>query len=1106
MALAVIRPCPPAFQGGAFIFTNTTTSRQGEQGTSARGALALAAALVLAALVLVAGFIAPAFAQAVPQGVPQDVSQAEQLLPPADNETEIADPEDADPKDAAAQSEPDAPAHVLNGDKQAVPVVVVDPAQPQVDLTSVVVTLRADREALLPDGTALVLSDDEVPFARVWKVIALQNNTDETQQRIVSIDRSAVWGAGIAPVRSGLSQLGAWRAASDASQDLAPQPIVNSARARAGEMRYLLTLPPDTTASFAIPFGSAAETPVQMWRADTLAAADAGRAAFSGLVIGALAIAFAFFAAQWAGQATSLTRAGTSAGSGVGSGAGSGALRLAALLTSAALAYELSAQGFFAAAFGWSAAWDARLGGVLLALATAAAAHVLAAERIRALSPDRERLARLAGWVALAAGLLVLVAPSVGLPFARLVAFAVALGGLAALTAGRGGDDDAQVPTPAAGELRAGWALLAITALLAALSSQGFMPRSPAVDMILHALAILGVLVVAYALAGPVAVSVARTAARRSLALGRGATGIAPAREQHLPDETAIRAEQRNALALAGASEAVWDLDVASGTLYVDPSLEAHLGLVPGSLCGRLETWMARVDRDDRRMVSQVLDENVALGNATFSLDMRLAHADPAQGSRWLELKATCFAGDDGSARRCVGTVGDITQRREEQAGLVRETLHDPLTGLANRPLFTDRLNRACRRARGTHERIALVLADLDRFKTVNESLGHAAADTVLAALAQRLSALIAPEDTLARIDGDTFALLIAGWSDDTGPADIAELVREAIAQPLEVSGREIFPTVSVGFTLREPHHESGEALLGEADIALRLAKRQGDTVQQYHPDMRPAADELATESGLRRALERGEIHLAYQPIMELATGRLAGFEALIRWHHPTRGIISPDDFVPLAERTGMIVPLGSFVLDRAAEDLAVWQRDFPQTPPLFSSVNVSSRQLLDDLPGKVAAVLERCALAPGSLRLEVTESLVMDDPHHAERILSALRDTGVKLALDDFGTGYSSLSYLQQFPFDVVKIDKSFVQRIGDAAVSTPAGGDGAIVRSVLSLASELELDVVAEGIEDDAARAQLQALGCTYGQGYLFGQPMEASAAHDFIARAID
>lgn len=1020
---------------------------------------------------------------------------------PTSPDTAATDPAPAPPQDAIESLADDFP----DAAPRSLPVVVIDPEQPHVDITPVVLHLPADREAAFPGPIPLVLSDEEVEFARVWSVFALQNALDEPQQRIIAINRSALWSSGIAPVRSGLTELGAWRVMP--IETVTPTLILSGSQAGPAQARYLVTLPPASTISFAIPVGASAATPLHIWQPQELAASDAAQAAFSGLILGVLAIAFAFFAAQW-GQQLSAQFKGARTGA---TTPAYGAIKLATLLTGGALLYELSAQGFLAAAFGWSAGWDARMAGVTLALATGAAAHVLAAERIRALSADRERLARLAGWVALGAALLALALPSVGLPFVRLMAFAVALGGVAALTAGTSdGDSGAPRITPAAGELRAGWALMAIAAVLAALATQGFLPRSPAVEMIIHALAVLGIMIVAYTLAGPATMGAVRTAARRSMALGQSTNSAADRRaaslaigrdaDPELPDINAIRAEQRNALALAGSSEAVWDLDVTSGTLYVDPSLEAHLGLVPGSLCGRLETWMARVDRDDRRNVSQVLDENVERGNATFTLEMRLTHADPAQGSRWLELCATCFAGENGAARRCIGTVKDITQRREEQAGLVRETLHDPLTGLANRPLFTDRLHRACLRAQGSHERIALVLADLDRFKSINESLGHAAADTVLSALAQRLKALIAPEDTLARIDGDTFAMLVAGWSDETGPAEIAQLVRETVSQPLEVSGREIFPTASVGFTIREPHHDSGEVLLGEADLALRLAKRQGNAVQPFHPNMRSADDELATESGLRRALERGEIHLVYQPIVALASGRLAGFEALIRWQHPERGLISPDEFVPLAERTGLIIDLGAFVLDRAAHDLALWQKDFPQDPPLFSSVNVSSRQLLDDLPGAVSMLLGKTEVPPSSLRLEVTESLVMDDPDQAAEILAALKQTGVKLALDDFGTGYSSLSYLQRFPFDVVKIDKSFVQAMG-----TDADQD-AIVRSVLTLAEDLKLDVVAEGIEDDAARASLQALGCTYGQGFLYGQPMEAGDAHDFIARHTD
>ena len=990
---------------------------------------------------------------------------------------------------AAQEAEP---AAVPGAPETEVHAVILDPAQPQVNLTPAVIRLRADRETVLNGGIALVLEDAETDWARTWLVFALANTEDAVQTRIVSLDRDALWAAGVAPVRSGLTRLGGWRVIPDDAR--VPDAARLHIRARPGDARFRVTIAAGETVTFAIPVGTARALPVGLWQPEALAASDAGRAVFSGMLVGAIAIAFAFFAAQWAG----------------GSVSGSGSARLAAQLAGAALIYELVAQGVLAAAFGWTAAWDARLGGAALGLAAGVAAHVLATERIRALSPDREQLARLTGWIALPAAALALVWPSVGIPFVRLMAFAVALGGVAALSASgvaaRAGAGNGRLrrASPAALELRAGWALLAVSAILAAVIASGMLPPGALTPLAAHALGVLGVLVVAYALAGESRRGIAGSEPRVAIAVPARATAAQP-------DPAGLRAEQRHALALAGAGESVWDLDVAAGTLYVDPALEAHLGLVPGALCGRLETWMARVHRDDRRHVSEVLDDAVTRGNATLTLAMRVVNA--GQGARWLELKATAFKGADGTARRIAGTIADITERQETESSLLRESLHDRLTGVANRALFLDRLDRAIRAATAAEEgpgRVALVLADLDRFKTVNESLGHAGADKVLVAIARRLEALMAPEDTLARIDGDTFAFLIAGWTDETGPREIAGLVRDAISQPLEIGGREIFPTTSIGFAVREARHETGHDLLGEADIALRRAKQTGDTIQRYDAAMRPVRDDLATESELRRALERGEIKLAYQPIVALGSLRLAGFEALIRWQHPRHGEIAPDDFVPLAERTGLIVELGAFVLARAAEDLSFWQREFPMNPPIFASVNISSRQLLEDLPREVAGVLGAAELAPGSFRLEVTESLVMADPDSAAAIMNQLKECGVRLALDDFGTGYSSLSHLERFPFDVVKIDKSFIAGLagsfsGNGGSSTGGSESGAIVRSVLSLAQDLGLDVVAEGIEDEETAAHLATLGCGYGQGYFFGQPMEAGAAQDVIAREV-
>ncbi len=968
----------------------------------------------------------------------------EQLLPPDEQAAPEGGPPPADTEDSP------------------ISVVRLDPAQPLVDLTSVLARVSASEEVSIGTDTPLVLSGDEAETARAWLLFALSNPLDVPQSRIVAIERGAMWHAGIAPVRSGLTELGGWRT-SPASAPL-PQPVALAPRTEPASARFTITVPAKRTVTYAIPFGSVSPTPVYLWKADALAASDTGRAAFAGLVVGALAIAFAFFAARYAG-ARSEDRA---------------PVGLAALLTGAALLYELVAQGVLAAATGWNPAWDARMAGATLALATGAAAHVLAAERIRALPPERERLARMAGWAAVGAALLALVLPGMGLPFVRMMAFAVALGGVAALAG-----VSLRESGPAAAELRAGWGLIAAAAFIAALTAAGIMPRSQLLELIAHALASLGVVTAAYALAGAPAEA------------PRARQPVAPAapRPRARPDAAALRTDQRNALAIAAAGQAVWDLDVPSGTLYVDPSIEAHLGFVPGALCGRLETWLGRVHRDDRRDVSQVLDENVERGNGSFSLVMRLHHAD--EGTRRLELKASCFAGGDGTARRVIGTITEVGERRTETEGRTRESLHDPLTGLANRALFLDRLDRACRASGAGHMRVALILADLDRFKLVNESLGHATADTVLQAIARRLEALMAPEDTLARIDGDTFALLIEGWTEEAGPAEIAALVRDAISQPLEVSSREIFPTASIGFSVRETRHETGEELLSEADLALLRAKRSGDTIVRFAADMRPVGDALATESGLRRALERGEIVLAYQPIVALDTGRLAGFEALMRWRHPEKGEISPDDFVPLAEDTGMIIELGHFALESAASELAAWQRAYPSDPPLFVSVNVSSRQLLDDLPRQVSKVVEATAIPAASLRLEVTESLVMEKPDHAAAVLAAVRESGVRLALDDFGTGYSSLSHLKRFPFDVVKIDKSFVMGMSNDSE------EGAIVRSVLSLAGDLKLAVVAEGVESLEASEKLAELGCGYGQGYHFGPPMEPSKAEAYIAR---
>jgi len=385
------------------------------------------------------------------------------------------------------------------------------------------------------------------------------------------------------------------------------------------------------------------------------------------------------------------------------------------------------------------------------------------------------------------------------------------------------------------------------------------------------------------------------------------------------------------------------------------------------------------------------------------------------------------------------------------------------------------------------------MVIDLDRFKQVNDSVGIAVGDSILLTLARRLGRLLKPHDTLARLTGDQFGLLLISEREPERITAFADTIRRTLRAPITFNDREILLTASIGLVLTDNDPPKKEDILKDAELAMYHAKRVGgDRIEVFKPAMRARKnDRLTLESELRRALERKEINLLYQPIIRLEDRSCAGFEALLRWDHPKLGRLSPSEFIAIAEEIGLIVDLGLFALENTARQLSAWQRSQRGREPLFASVNVSSRQLLRrDLIQDVRTVLARQALVRGTLKLELTESIVMENPEYAAQMLTRMRELGAGLALDDFGTGHSSLAYLQRFPFDTIKIDQSFVRTGG-------RGKRPVILRSIVALAHDLGMDVVAEGAETDADAAELYQLGCEYAQGFAFGYPMTAQEA---------
>ena len=433
----------------------------------------------------------------------------------------------------------------------------------------------------------------------------------------------------------------------------------------------------------------------------------------------------------------------------------------------------------------------------------------------------------------------------------------------------------------------------------------------------------------------------------------------------------------------------------------------------------------------------------------------------------------------------------EVTESKRAQDRLLHDAVNDSLTGLPNRELFLDRLAIAAKRAAlEPLVRPALLFIDIDRFKSVNSSFGLVVGDSLLLTVARRLGRNLGPQDTLGRVGGDQFALLLLSQSDPRELALLAEQVRRSLRAPIQLAGQEIVLTASIGISLYDGPDDDPAELLREAEIAMYRAKRSGaDRIEIFNAEMRSDKDgRLALESDLRKAIEKKQIKLVYQPIFYLPTETLAGFEALMRWEHPRLGTLNPTHFIPVAEESDLIVKLGSYALARAVHEAQRWQQELPRPDaPLFVSVNVSSRQLFrPDLVNEVRHILGRAVIPKGSLCLEVTESLVMENPEKATQVLSQLAAAGASLALDDFGTGYSSLSYLNQFTFDTIKVDRSFIQASGQN------GTGSVILRSIVALSHELGKKVVAEGVETEEDVGFLRSINCEYGQGFFYGEPM--------------
>jgi diguanylate cyclase (GGDEF)-like protein len=446
------------------------------------------------------------------------------------------------------------------------------------------------------------------------------------------------------------------------------------------------------------------------------------------------------------------------------------------------------------------------------------------------------------------------------------------------------------------------------------------------------------------------------------------------------------------------------------------------------------------------------------------------------------------------------GSQSDITARKVAEEKLQHDALHDDLTGLANRVLFMDRLSVALADFERTKtDQFAVLFFDLDRFKNVNDSLGHPLGDKLLIGIAHRLQHCLRPGDTLARIGGDEFAILLNRISDIPGAIHVAERIQELLGMTFSVDGHEVFITASIGIAHSATGYRSSEEIMRDADIAMYRAKSAGKArYEVFDRDMHQSAVALLKlETELRLGVQNNDFAMHYQPIVDLENGRIVGFEGLVRWMHPERGIVSPNSFIAIAEETGLIVPLGWWVLEESCRQTREWQKIYPSDPPLFINVNVSGKLFTKrGIVERLMNVLETTQLPAASLRLEVTENVVLDHVDIALENLQQLRALGIELSIDDFGTGYSSLSYLQRFHYDQLKIDRSFVSRLSQGSDSR------AIIQTILGLASNLGIGVVAEGVETAEQAERLRQMACPHGQGFWFSRPVAAAAAESLLA----
>ena len=874
-----------------------------------------------------------------------------------------------------------------------------------------------------------------------WIVFALTNDSDEQLTRLIVAPHFRFVGSGVVWPDLGSSRI----TTITASQGQAPEREDN-----AQSDVFRLTLDPGTTVTYVAELRTPSLPQLYLWEPDAFKDKSTSLTLYEGILIGIAGLLALFLTIVFVVRGARIFPA-------------------AAALAWAVFAYVCIDFGFWRKMFGLEdpseRVWRA---GVEASIAATLIVFLFAYLNLRRWHVRYMHFA-LAWLVLMAAvvGLSVFNAP-VAAGVARIsIATVAGVGLLLILSLAARGSDRAVMLIPT-------WYLLAVWVVAAGAATLGYLTND------LAAPGLVGGLVLIVMLIGFTVMQFAFSGA------GGGADSGADA--------------ERRSLAMTGSGEAIFDWNVVNDEINGAEALESQLGLKRGALEGPAAGWLDVLHPLDRDRYTLALDGLLHQRSGRINHDLRLRGSDGHYF--WYVLKARPVVSADGDVVRVIGSLADVTEIKSAEERMLHDAVHDNLTGLPNRELFYDRLTSALYLAQKPGGSApAILVVDIDGFEAVNDSYGLSMGDSALLAIARRLARDLKPGDTLSRLSGDQFGVIILPEPTASDLTANLEGLRATLAAPISFGEREIALTVSIGAVVYDRKlHVKGGDLLADAQLALATAKKAGgDKVELFAPLMRSVrSDQRMLENDMRHALERGEIMVLFRPVVRLEDRTVAGFQALTRWRHPKLGLLDEDEFASVAESTGVIVDIGAYALETTARELASWQKALEVSPPIFATVAASSRQLLShDLLADVRAALSRHFAQRGSLKIAVAETLVMENPEYAAALLRRLREIGTALMLDRFGAGYTSLGHLPQYRFDAMRIDASLVR-------PNAFGARSPILRSIVSMAQEIGMDVISEGAETESDAVELAQIGCQFAQGTAFGQPMTAAAARKLMGAA--